>query len=77
MKPLLAVALQFVAGHWRLILAGTLQQSFGFAQIRPAGSTSEIVVRAQSRELLRHCNIDQLIQRNTLRCGNTPGFFEQ
>jgi phage-related protein len=43
---------------------------------RPARSR-EIFLRAQYRQPFGHCNVDELVERNTLRCRRLPGIVEK
>jgi hypothetical protein len=47
-----------IAGGRRSSPAGALQYPLGFADIRPAGSLAEVIVRPQRRQLFRYRYVD-------------------
>ena len=60
-----------------LPFAGAFQDSLRFLDVGSPGAGAEALLGSEGGQLLCYCDVDQLVQRDTPGCGDTPGLLEQ
>src|SRR6266852_6008363 len=76
LNPLLGAA-QLVALHWRIADARPFEDAKRLWDIGAGSGLREVFLRAQSRKLLGHRHIDELVERHTLGLSHLAGLVEQ
>ncbi len=66
-----------IAKDRRISLARTLQNTLGLCSVSSTGTLLKVIRGSKRRKLLRHCNINELIQRHSFRAGHTLGFLKE
>src|SRR5271165_85859 len=67
---------KFIALGRSVSFPGAFEDTHGFRTIGTATSIAEIVFRSQSRNLLRHGDVDELVQGYSLQLCSLSQFFQ-
>jgi hypothetical protein len=66
----------FVTRRGRVSTPGAFQESLCLGDIAPLSALTEILLGPQGRQLLRHSDVDELVQRHSFGFRNTARLFE-